>query len=105
MLGKRILLGLLIILNLYLLLTLVWGGAGVFAYRDLKDRHDGLEAELADLEARSRDLSQEIRNLSSNPEHQRQVVRERMNYVGKDELLYVFPETGPSPASEAGHEQ
>lgn len=98
MLGRRVLLGALVILNLYLLLTLVWGGSGVFAYLDLRDRHDGLKAELESLEATSLNLSAQIRSLTSDTTYQRQVVRERMNYVGEKEVLYIFPQTGGDPA-------
>lgn len=105
MLGKRLLFGLVIILNLYLLLNLVWGGGGLLAYLDLKERHQALEAELAQLEHTSLGLSREIRSLTADPQHQRQVVRERMNYVGDDEVLYVFPAAAAPTANEAGDEE
>lgn len=101
MLGRRVLLGALVILNLYLLLTLLWGGRGIFAYLEQDGRHHGLELKLEALERRSLELSKEIRELTSNPDYQRQVVRERMNYVGEDEVLYVFPQAGAAETSES----
>lgn len=101
MLDRRVLFGLLVILNLYLLLSMIWGGGGLFAYLDLDERYAGLEVELSELTQTSLGLSREIRDLTSNPEHQRQVVRERMNYVGADEILYIFPSDAPPAVSEA----
>lgn len=111
MLGRRVLLGALVILNLYLLLTLVWGGRGMFEYLEQKGRRQELGEQLETLEGRSLELSREIRELTSNPDYQRQMVRERMNYVGEKEILYVFPQddvagsAGAAPANEAADEQ
>ncbi len=105
MLGRRVLFGLLIIVNLYLLLTLIWGKGGFISYLELDERYNRLETRLEEYRLESLDLSRAIRGLTSNPERQRQVVREQMNYMGKNEFLYIFPSKVDALANEAGDEE
>ncbi len=105
MLGRRVLFGLLVILNLYLLLTLIWGKGGFIAYLELDEHYNRLETRLEEYKLESLDLSREIRGLTSDPEQQRQVVRERMNYMGENEFLYIFSSKADALANEAGDEE
>lgn len=90
MAGKRILLACLIAVNLFLLFRLVWSGQGMFAYMELKERHNVLERQLRDVDARSLDLSREIVRLKNDRAYQEKIIRDRMNFVKKDEILYIF---------------
>ena len=74
----------------------------MFAYYDLKDRYTALERQVEDLDAESRALSQEIRLLKSDREHIEKEIREQMNYLKDNEILYVFPEEAPEGAPGAG---
>ncbi|KAB1441251.1 septum formation initiator family protein [Pseudodesulfovibrio senegalensis] len=94
MIGKRVLLALLILINLFLFCRLIWSGQGLFAYLELKDRHEVLQRQIEDLDARSLDLSKEIIRLKSDRAYQEKIIRDRMNFVKKDEILYLFPENG-----------
>lgn len=91
MLGRRVIVGLLLLVNLYLLLGLVWSGQGFFSYLELKNRYQNLRQELETLEQSSRELSADIMRLESDPDYQERMIRERMNYVRENEVLYVFP--------------
>lgn len=87
---RRAVLVCLLLLNAMLLWTLVVGDHGVFAYWGLKDRRDRLLQSRDEADRISRELSQEIRLLSSDPAYQEKMVRERLNYVRQDEILYLF---------------
>ncbi|MGE4552334.1 MAG: septum formation initiator family protein [Desulfovibrionaceae bacterium] len=91
---RRVVLAGLVLVNVVLLWGLVASDHGVFAYLDLKDRHDRLVQDTAEADRTSRVLSREIRLLTSDAAYQEKVVRERLNYVREDEVLYLFP--GPS---------
>lgn len=94
--GRIVLVALLCLINLFLVFRLVWSDQGIFAYFDLKSRYETLKTKIDEVDARSLDLSQEIRRLKSDKAYQEKVVRERMNFVKKDEILYIFsdePET------------
>jgi cell division protein FtsB len=90
--GRILLVALLLFINLFLLFRLVWSDQGVFTYLELKNRYEALEEKIKSVDAESLDLSQEIRRLKSDKAYQEKVVRERMNFVKKDEILYIFPD-------------
>lgn len=90
--GRILLVALLLFINLFLLFRLVWSDQGVFTYLELKNRYSALEEKIKGVDAESLDLSQEIRRLKSDKAYQEKVVRERMNFVKKDEILYIFPD-------------
>lgn len=94
MFGRRVIVGLLVLLNLYLLLGLIWGERGFFSYLDLRNRYRSLRTEVERLETSSRDLSMDIMRLESDADYQERMIRERMNYVRENEVLYVFPQDG-----------
>ncbi|SKA80144.1 cell division protein FtsB [Paucidesulfovibrio gracilis DSM 16080] len=97
MFGRRVIVGLLVLLNAYLLLGLIWGERGVVSYWDLKSRYQLLRSEVQNLETHSRDLSRDILRLESDADYQERMIRERMNYVRDSEILYVFPESETKP--------
>ena len=103
--GRLVLLALLLVINLFLVIRLIWSDQGVFAYLELKSRYDALQQKIDEVDSRSLDLSQEIRKLKSDKGYQEKVVRERMNFVKKDELLYIFPDEHANPRSEGVDEQ
>lgn len=93
MFWKRALLGFLVILNLFLLGRMLISNQGLFSYRELKAEHETLEQQLSELREKNLALSQEIRLLQSNPEYIEKVIRQRMNFVKDNEILYIFPDT------------
>lgn len=105
--GKRVFIGFLLVLNVFLGYRLFVSGQGMFAYVELRQKHEALEERLKHMEKVSQDLSQEIRRLKSDRSYVESVIRSRMNYVGKDEILYVFPGAHgeKSPTDGAGAAQ
>lgn len=88
--ARRILLSVLIVVNVVLLFRLIWSGHGIIAYMNMRNRSVTLENKLRDVDARSLELSNEIRRLKSDRAYQERVIRERMNYIKQNEVLYVF---------------
>jgi cell division protein FtsB len=103
--AKKVLLGVLIFVNLFLLFRLVWSEHGIFAYMNMRKRAARLESELLDIDAKSLELSKEIRRLKSDRAYQEMIIRERMNYVKENEVLYIFSGGGDIPQGAADDEK
>jgi len=88
--ARRILLGLLIAVNVVLLFRLIWSDHGVIAFMNMRNRSVKLENQLRDVDAKSLELSNEIRRLKTDRAYQEMVIRDRMNYVKENEVLYIF---------------
>lgn len=88
--ARRILLGTLIAVNVVLFFRLIWSEHGIIAYMNMRNRSVKLESQLRDVDARSLELSKEIRRLKTDRAYQEKVIRDRMNYVKENEVLYIF---------------
>jgi cell division protein FtsB len=88
--AKRILLGVLIAVNFVLLFRLIWSDHGVIAYMNMRNRSVMLEGQLREVDAKSLELSNEIRRLKMERPYHEMVIRDRMNYVKEKEVLYIF---------------
>ena len=64
-----------------------------------------MQSRIDAVDGESLDLSQEIRRLKSDTAYQEKIVRERMNFVKKDEILYIFPDETANPRKEGTDEQ
>lgn len=106
MVWRRILLGVLVGLNLFLLYQIVWSSNGLFAYLELKQRHEELVKVIQETTDKSLGLSRTIRWLQSDPDYQERVIRSQMGFLRQDEIVYIFPEDGnntePDPGGERG---
>ncbi len=103
------LIGLLVAVNCLLAWRLLAGEQGLFAYFELRQRHAEMQARLEQADARARELSDVIRRLESDPATVENEIRTRLNYVGRDEVLYVFPgqdglADASNPAGAGPHE-
>ena len=103
--ANRILLAVLGVVNLVLLFRLIWSEHGVFAYMNMRERGEKLEAQLQEIDAKSLELSKEIRRLKSDRAYQEMIIRDRMNYVKENEVLYIFSGRGDSPQGAADDEK
>lgn len=109
MAAKRIFLGFLVVLNLVLGYRLLVGDQGWFGYLKLKREYQDMQRRLDQSRERARELSMEIRRLKTDPEFLQDAIRQRMNFVGPDETMYVFPEgegedAAHNSAGAQGHE-
>lgn len=99
---NRVLLGGIILLNVFLVYKLLFSGQGLFAYNELKSKYSELEERIESLNSLTVELSQEIRLLKSDRPYVEKMIRENMHFVKKDEVLYVFPEGEPNASAGAG---
>jgi cell division protein FtsB/cell division protein DivIC len=90
MIWRRFLLTSLIFFNIFLLYNLIWSDNGIFAYLELKTRHEQLKSRLNATNDKSLDLSQEIRWLKTDRAFTEKMVRSQMNYLKDNEILYQF---------------
>lgn len=101
MLWRRILLAVSIGLNAILLYSLIWGDKGAFAYKQLKEHCVTLQKKIHEYDAANLALSKEIRLLQADEKYQEKMIRNRLNFVRDNEILYIFPEETTAESSGA----
>lgn len=89
--------------NAGLVYALLWSDTGLLAYNELKRRHAELTSRLEELDEQSVELSSEIRLLKSDRKYIEKKIREQMNFLRQDEILYIFP--AESVSGEAGSDE
>lgn len=87
---KLSLLILAVLLNIALASRIIWGSHSLYTWRVLKEKQSELSEELAALDEKRAALSREIRLLKTDPAYVEKVIRQRLNYVRKNEILYLF---------------
>jgi cell division protein FtsB len=87
-------------LNVALFYRMVWSPYGLIVYRDLRQEHARLEAQVKELDKHNLALSHEIRLLRSDDSYVEKMIRQRLHYVKDDEILYLFNDAQSS--SKAG---
>ncbi len=95
---KLVILAIAVCLNITLAVRLIWGPQSVLSYRELRTQQVALETELAAQETHNALLSREIRLLQSDERYVEKIIRQRLNYVKENEILYLF-DTGQSAAA------
>ncbi len=76
-----------LILNLALLSRIFMDS---YNWKTLREQKSQLSEELHDLNAKRMALSREIRLLKTDPAYVEKIIRQRLNYVRKNEILYLF---------------
>ena len=100
---KLSLLVLAVLLNIALASRIIWGSHSLYTWRVLKEKQSELSEELAALDEKRAALSREIRLLKTDPAYVEKVIRQRLNYVRKNEILYLFDKSRENSAwLEAG---
>ena len=99
MFARRLVFVVSLLLNVVLAYNLIWGERGVIAYKELRLRCDFLEERIRQAGESNLELSREIRLLQSDEKYIEQIIRNRLNFVRGNEILYIFPgETNGDPA-------
>lgn len=101
MFARRFVLALSLALNLVLVYNLIWGNSGAIAYKELRSRCDALEKRIARIADSNLALSKEIRLLQSDEKYIEKMIRNRLNFVRNNEILYIFPGLEPDEAPGA----
>lgn len=106
MLTRRIILALVLLLNLALVYNLIWGQRGIIAYKELRARCESLETRIRSMEESNLNLSKEIRLLQSDEKYLEKTIRNRLNFVRENEILYMFPgENRGEPAGAQSYDK
>ncbi len=87
---KLSLLVLAVLLNFALASRIVWGSHSLYTWRVLKEKQSELSEELAALDEKRAALSEERLLRKTDPAFWEKGVRQRLNYVRKNEILYLF---------------
>lgn len=80
----------LVVLNIGLALHLVWGENGLLALRERRAIRDDLQARLMSIQEENLDLSRRIRLLKTDVHYQELIVRQELQFVESDEILYIL---------------
>ncbi len=108
MLWNRLLLGLIAVLNILFLYRILLSDQGIFGYLDLRKRNHALEQRIDELHTKTMQLSEEIRLLQSDSGFIEKMIREQLNFVKENEVLYDFSgvtPSAPSPGADPDEEQ
>lgn len=76
--------------NIVLFINMMWGGTGLLEYRNLKQQLVLAREQVAELEKKNLELSNEIRWLQSDTSYIERMIRQRLHYVSSNEILYLF---------------
>ena len=99
MFARRLVLIVSVVLNIVLLYNLIWGDRGAISYKELRERCDVLEARITRIGEDNLTLSKEIRLLQSDDKYLEKMIRNRLNFVRSNEILYIFPDEPKSESS------
>ena len=92
------------IFNLALFGRMIWGPTGLVEYRDLKQQHAALLAEINSLDAQNRALSKDIRLLQSDGQYVEKMIRQRLHYMRDNEVLYLFGSSAQQSPGAPAHD-
>ena len=91
------------LVNLVLFVHMLWGSTGLMEYADLRRQLREAQEQVAELDRKNAELSNEIRWLQSRSArlYLEKMIRQRLHYVRDNEILYLFSEKH-TPTSGAG---
>jgi len=87
---RTLFLGFALLLNVTLGYRLFFSEQSFFAWQGVQQHFADMQQEFSDIQQKLANLSEEIRLLQSNNDYIERAVRERLNYVRENEILYVF---------------
>lgn len=87
---RTLFLGFALLLNVTLGYRLFFSEQSFFAWQGVQRHFADMQQEFSDIQLKLANLSEEIRLLQSNNDYIERAVRERLNYVRENEILYVF---------------
>ncbi len=89
-------------INLIFIHNLFSGSNTVYTWHSLKERRSKLVQEVDELNKQCAALSREIRLLKADPAYVEKIIRNRLNYVKKNEILYIFDAGAKNSAWDEG---
>ena len=85
-----------VVINASIFSSLLWGSNSMYTWKALKEKRSAMETELAALNTERSNLSREIRLLKNDPSSVEKIIRQRLNYVKQNEILYIFEDSDAS---------
>ncbi|RMG72028.1 MAG: septum formation initiator family protein [Nitrospirae bacterium] len=82
----------LIVVNLYLLWSLIFDDNGLFKYLRLKEKRVEIINEINLLERENSSLKKQIKRLKEDPYYMEKLAREQLNLSRPDEFVFIFKE-------------
>ena len=86
-----------ILINVVLASRLLWGPQSLVSYRELASQYAELLKERDGFDVVNAGLSREIRLLQSDEKYVEKMIRQRLNFVRSNEILYLFNARGALP--------
>ncbi len=83
----RLLVGLLLVLNFFLIYAIVFSSNGLIGYRKQNEQVREIEEKLLKLKAENQKLYEMIQALKSSPKAQEKLVRQELGWVREDEII------------------
>ncbi len=87
---KTLFLSFALLLNVTLGYRLLFSEQSIFSWQGVQEHYAGMQQELKAIQQKLAFLSEEIRLLQSDSGYIERAVRERLNFVRENEILYVF---------------
>lgn len=87
---RTLFLGFALLLNITLGYRLLFSEQSVFAWQGVQSHYAQMQEDLKGIYQKQAQLSEEIRLLQNNNDYIERAIRERLNYVRENEILYVF---------------
>lgn len=88
----RVILILLFAVNILLAWGILWGERGIQPYRQQQQALEEVETRLGQVREDNIELSRKVRLLKNNTAYLEQMIRTRLHYVQKNEVIYIHQE-------------
>jgi cell division protein FtsB len=91
---RRLIAGVLLFMNGYLLLSFFFSGMGFFKAIKMQKNHAAVQEDIRSLQRENKQLSKRIAGLKNDPFYIERLARDRLGLVKEGELVYeFFPES------------
>ncbi len=87
---RRLIFGVLLLMNSYLFLSFFFGGMGFFKAVKMQKNHAAVQEDIRSLKKENDQLSQRIDGLKNDPFYIERLARNRLGLVKEGELVYEF---------------
>lgn len=99
---RKLLIGILVLVNCVLLYSVVFSGRGVLSLRRMQVQREELAAEADELKGHSQKLSQEILWLEKGGAYTERIIRDKTNFLKNNEMLYIIGAEGQIKPTHSG---
>lgn len=98
---RKVLLSISLGLNIILFYALIWSEHGVLAFREMKTQFNSIILRMEDLGQKNILMEKEIILLKNDQKYLEKRIRNRLNFVRNNEILYIFPSGKDSESAGA----